>query len=112
MPMQLLLGREPIPYASSDILVHDLANVYILGALSRHTLQEKLVLLTGEKSKLDADAQEAKAAQRRTEVEKLQLQLVNDNLANNNKWLEENLSQMTSLMKSERQKTTHEVMPL
>lgn len=75
-------------------------------------LQEKLVTLTSEKSTLDAEAQEAKAAQRRTEIEKLQLQMVNDNLANNNKWLEDNLSQMTGLMKAERQKTTHEVILL
>ena len=45
-----------------------------------------------EKSKLDAETREA-----------------NDNLSNNHKWLEENLSQMTGLMKSERQKTTQEV---
>ena len=74
-------------------------------------MQDKLISLTSEKSKLDAEAQEANAAQRRTEIEKLQLQLVNDNLTNNNKWLEENLSQMTGFMKSERQKTTREVFP-
>lgn len=88
------------------------ANQYHVKKSNFLFLQEKLVSLTREKSKLDAEAQEAKAAQRRTEVEKLQLQLLNDNLANNNKWLEENLSQNMELIKSERQKTTQEVLVL
>lgn len=72
-------------------------------------VQDKLQELTGQITKLDADAQEAKAAERRTQLEKLQLQHTNDNLANNNKWLEENLSHLSDSLKSERQKTANEV---
>lgn len=65
--------------------------------------------LTSEKTKSDAEAMEAKAAQRRTELEKLQLQLLNDNLSNNKKWLEENMNHLSDSVKTERQKTTQEV---
>ena len=71
--------------------------------------QVKAQELTCQVTKLDAEVQEAKAAERRGQVEKLQMQLVNDNLANNNKWLEENLSHLSDSLKSERQKTALEV---
>jgi hypothetical protein len=72
-------------------------------------LQDNVVTLAGQNTKLDAEAQEAKAAQRRTELEKVQLRLQYENLGRNNKWLEENMSHLNDALKTERQKAAQQV---
>ncbi len=68
--------------------------------------------LAGQNTKLDAEAQEAKAGQRRTELEKVQLRLQYENLERNNKWLEENMGHLNEALKTERQKAAQQVLPL
>jgi len=72
-------------------------------------LQDNVVALAGQNTRLDAEAQEAKAGQRRTEAEKVQLRLQYENLERNNKWLEENMGHLNDALKTERQKTAQQV---